>query len=89
MNLITYYCQLCGSIGTLDSVLQLVQRRYVYIYINSFWQSSKYRKYSINDPHPKIQDASKDLVVSLNPFLISNVTKLEDNAMLSLQVNNE
>lgn len=58
----------------------------MHIYINSFWQSSKYRKYSINDPHPKIQDASKDLVVSLNPFLISNVTKLEDSAMLSLQV---
>lgn len=33
----------------------------------------------------KIQDASKDLVTSLNPFLISQISKVEDNALLSIQ----
>ncbi|CEG68582.1 hypothetical protein RMATCC62417_04816 [Rhizopus microsporus] len=66
LNVITYYCQLCGSADMVDPILRLIQ-------------------ISINDPYLKIQDASKDLVTSLNPFLISQISKVEDNALLSIQ----
>ncbi|RCH98888.1 Serine/threonine-protein kinase smg1 [Rhizopus azygosporus] len=66
LNVITYYCQLCGSADMVDPILRLIQ-------------------ISINDPYLKIQDASKDLVTSLNPFLISQISNVEDNTLLSIQ----
>ncbi|CEP17686.1 hypothetical protein [Parasitella parasitica] len=40
---------------------------------------------SINDPHSKVQRASKDLVISLNPFMVPEVDKFDDYKTTSIQ----
>lgn len=41
---------------------------------------------SINNPHGKVQRASKDLLTSLNPFMISEVNKFDDYTTAFIQV---
>jgi hypothetical protein len=41
---------------------------------------------SINNPHGKVQRASKNLLTSLNPFMISEVKKFDDTAAAFIQV---
>lgn len=40
---------------------------------------------SINNPHSKVQRASKDLLTSLNPFMISEVNKFDDYTAAFIQ----
>lgn len=40
---------------------------------------------SINNPHGKVQHASKDLLTSLNPFMISEVNKFDDYTTAFIQ----
>ncbi|KAL7335617.1 hypothetical protein PS15p_201064 [Mucor circinelloides] len=40
---------------------------------------------SINNPHNKVQRASKDLLTSLNPFMISEVNKFDDYTTAFIQ----